>query len=719
MPHSQRIKEIYISAEEKGINQPLSTFLYDMHYFGNTTYANLEKWEKIARSMADAIVKQKICINKNDCLIGRIYHSNEKAVIKINKDFDYNSKPYEKICKEVPGYSELLEYQLCGSTLKGHVAWAWDEILRLGTSGLKSKCAKALAKTTDVKSQQFYNGVLIMLEALEAWNDEHIKVLKKLGMNKMVAICSQVPKFPARTFHEAVQAFFMQYIIVMRENPFGGNSPGRLDYYLWPYLENDLANGICTLSDAREIIDELFIRINERIYMDDTWVEVVTLGGSHTNGTDAVNPLSYIMIESIMELEITHPSVYIRLTKNSPPDFLNLCAKYMTHGSNRAQLFSDETIIGALTESGVPLRDAVEYISGGCMEIGLQGMTSDFLFNGWWNTTKLVEICVTGGICLKTGNRLSSVNLKGLEHYKSYDDFYDDFLAEAKRLLTIFFRAQDTYSEEAEFSRPSYLISSMIQDCMAKGRNMHGGGARYHDYGSTPIGLPNAADYLYAIKKAVFDNKICSAAELISALKANFKGYEDLRKRLINIPKYGQENNEADSLMAKLCADISEIYTSDTNRFGGTGKIIVMTFIWAAQAGSMLGATADGNLAGKPVAQGITPQSSSMTKGITAAMNSCFVIPQKCFNGGASTMWDLDYTWATEDIIQALFTTFIKNGGQIYQGNVTDVNELINAQQNPEEYANLIVRVGGFSARFISLDKELQDDIITRIRHRG
>jgi formate C-acetyltransferase len=229
--------------------------------------------------------------------------------------------------------------------------------------------------------------------------------------------------------------------------------------------------------------------------------------------------------------------------------------------------------------------------------------------------------------------------------------------------------------------------------------------------------MPNAADSLLAIKKAVFDDKICTAHELVEALKANFKGSEQLRLKLRALPKYGRQHEEADEMARRLMTDICAIFSSYRNRWGGNGKPVILTFIWAPEAGAMLGATADGNPAGKPVAQGITPQSTSMTLGITAAMNSCLSMPFPLFGGGASTMWDLDTAWASEEIIRALLMTFVKNGGQIFQGNTTDVKSLLEAQKNPDEYGHLIVRVGGYSASFVNLSQELQNDIITRIRH--
>jgi formate C-acetyltransferase len=185
------------------------------------------------------------------------------------------------------------------------------------------------------------------------------------------------------------------------------------------------------------------------------------------------------------------------------------------------------------------------------------------------------------------------------------------------------------------------------------------------------------------------------------------------------LPKYGQEHAEADALAKRLSCDLVTAYRSYVNRFGGNGEFILLTFAWAPVAGRELGATPDGRLSGAPVAQAITPQSMSMTNGITAAINSCTTQPFELFAGAASSMWDLDPSWATEDVIKALLLTFFEQGGQIFQGNTTDVNELIKAKENPEAYPHLIVRVGGYSARFIWLPQDLQDEVISRLRHKA
>lgn len=718
MAISERIKMIFERSRSIAKNPPQSTFDSDLHSSAMSVYKDLPRWERMARSMAYAIVNQDIYIEPYDKIIGRVYYRNEARVTEYYPDYDFNTQPRLNSEKNDPEYTELYRHQLVTYGAPGHIAWDWNTILKRGTEGIRERCQKELIRHTgDAEAEQFYNGVLIMLDALEAWNEKHVERLIEMGKTEEADICRQVPKHPARSFREAVQSFFMQFIVVMKENPYGGNSPGRLDYYLWPFLEADLNKGIITLEEAEELIEELFIRIDERLFHLDIWVESVVLGGSYPNGASAVNPLTYIMIRAFMKHDITHPHIYCRVPKDPPKEYVDMLADYVTNGNNRAQLLCDEAIIKALVKNGVTETDAVDYFCGGCMEIGVQGRTSDFLFTGYQNVPKMLELCITGGYCLVGKKELTYLKPKGLVNFDNYEDFYSSFIDEMEKVLILNLRYQDRLSEYVEKSRPSYLISAMIDDCLARGRNMHGGGARYHDYGSSLVGIPNAADSLYAIKKAVFDDKICTAEQLIEALKANFAGYESLRQRLISLPKYGQENSEVDEIAARLCTDLNKIYSSYVNRFGGNGKLVLLTFIWAPTAGAMLGASPDGRHAGGCIAHSVTPQSSSMTKGITAAINSCTSLPFEMFSGGASTMWDLDPSIATPEVVSALFMTFFEKGGHMFQGNVTDVEELKRAQADPEQYGHLMVRVGGYSARFVNLRPDLQDEIINRMRH--
>ena len=716
---SKRIQELHEVSLKRGAAGQPSHFYRDYHASALGQFASLPHGEKLARAMAYAIENQDIWVYEDDRIGGRIYYNQEAPVEQQCPELDYLAEAHQVFHSLYPEAQELMENQLIFGTAVGHITWFFDKILRLGTEGFRAQYVAALKNAKDKEAEEFYNGVIILIDALQNFNDKHVEAYERMGNTELAQRMRKVPRQPCTSFREAVQAFFMQHIVVMRENPFGGNGPGRLDYYLWPYLKADLENGKCSLEEAKELIDELFIRIDERIYEHDGWVEAIVVGGTNPDGSSAVNPLTYIMVRSIMDLNITHPSIYVRVPKDPPEELLDICAEYMTSGNNRAQILSDPAVIGALEKRGIPFEDAVEYACGGCMEVGIQGMTSDFLYIGWQNTAKMLELMVTGGVCLRTGKRIEGFKAtNSLTAYDSFDAFYSDFIAEADRLTKIYLHEQDIYSEFAQKNRPSYLISSMIDNCLERGRNMHGGGAKYHDYGGTHLALPNVADGLFAIKKAVFEDKICTASEMIDALKANFKGYEVLQARLRRIPKYGMDNEEVDGLTRQVMIDFANMYSSYTTRFGGKGKPVILTFVWSPEATAMLGASPDGRNMGEGVAHGVTPQSSSMTEGVTAAINSCGKMPFECFSGGASSMWDFDSSIATPAVLKALIKTFIENGGQIFQGNTTPVEELLEAKKHPERYGHLMVRVGGYSARFVNLHPSLQDDIIARIRHK-
>ena len=200
-------------------------------------------------------------------------------------------------------------------------------------------------------------------------------------------------------------------------------------------------------------------------------------------------------------------------------------------------------------------------------------------------------------------------------------------------------------------------------------------------------------------------------------MKADFVGYESLQAKLKSIPKYGMDNDEADALAVRLMGDFSDMLLNFRTRFGGRGKPVILTFVFSPEAAKVLGATADGRRAHQYVAHGVTPHSLSMKSGLTAAVNSCVKLRFDKFSGGASTMWDFDPSYVTEDLIKAVLMTFFEKGGQIFQGNTTPVEELLEAKNNPEKYEHLVVRVGGYSARFVHLSPEVQDEIITRMRH--
>jgi len=259
----------------------------------------------------------------------------------------------------------------------------------------------------------------------------------------------------------------------------------------------------------------------------------------------------------------------------------------------------------------------------------------------------------------------------------------------------------------------------MVHDCLERGRAINDGGARYPNYGGSAVGIPNVGDSLYAVKRAVFDDRHVSGAELLDALRANFKGHEALRTYLLNLPKFGCENTEADAMTDRVMRVYNRTIKAHRNPQGGHCRPIILGFVWVVSHGAQVGATPDGRLAGQPLAQSLSPQSGAAMKGLTGAINSATSLSLDEVSGGASMMWDLDVSWATPEVVRAVLLTFFQKGGHIFQGNVMDVSVLREAQKTPERFRDLMVRVGGFSARFVTLSKETQEEIITRHKYRG
>jgi formate C-acetyltransferase len=424
-----------------------------------------------------------------------------------------------------------------------------------------------------------------------------------------------------------------------------------------------------------------------------------------------------MMIEAALALRQTHPSVYVRLHDGAPSDFVDLAVRYILEGENRAQIYGDDNVIRALAADGVPIADARHWCAGGCMEVGMQGMSGDLLFAFAHNTPRTLELILNGGRLLQSGDKAIE-HTKTLADYRSFDDLLRDFEAEFVRELRVLMRRLDVYLECYAKYRPSFLLSAMVHDCLDRGRNINDGGARHPHYGGSAVGIPNVGDSLYAVKRVVFDDRHVSGAELLETLCANFKGHEALRTYLLNLPKFGAENAEADAMTDRVMRLYNRTIKAHRNPQGGHCRPIILGFTWVVSMGLQVGATPDGRLAGQPLAQSLSPQSGAAMKGLTGAINSATSLSLHEVSGGASMMWDLDVNWATPEVVRPVLLTFFQKGGHIFQGNVMDVSVLREAQKTPERFRDLMVRVGGFSARFVTLSKETQEEVITRYKYR-
>lgn len=693
--------------------------------------------ERQARSFAWALANEPVYLQPLERLAGQLFQGlpNSRAV-EVSGDPDeprWNDSAVgpvaeRRVREALPENAQLARF-FGGGAFPGHIGWDFGRILEHGTDGLLLDVAARALATAEPDAKAFYQGVTISLQALAEWAERHVIELgraaerepdpaRQAELLEMAEICQKVPHGPAATFREAVQSFLFQHLAVMYENPFGGNSPGRLDYYLWPYLEADLAAARTTESEAYELVIELLLKLHERLGPSDGWVEAVMVGGRHRDGSSSVNPLSSMILRGIMELEQTHPSVYVRLHDDAPPEFRELAVRYLVEGGNRGQVYGDDAVIEAMVDDGVAIEDARHWTAGGCMEVSPQGCQADLLFSFSHNVARTFELVLNGGCLLQSSERAIELD-RALPDYADFEELYTTFETELRRELRILLKRLDIYLGAYAECRPSFLLSSMVDDCLERGRSLNAGGARYSTYGGSGLGMPNVADSLTALKLLVYDQQRFTADEVLAALRSNFAGHERLRQALLAAPKYGNDDAVADAMLARVLQSFTGPLKAHRNPYGDHAKAVILGFTWVVSYGQQTGALPDGRLAGTPLAHGLAPQTGAARRGITSALLSATELDLKQVAGGASMMWDLDPALAQPEHVGPLLQCYLDRGGHIFQGNTVDIPTLRQAQETPESYPHLMVRVGGYSARFVALSKATQDEIIARQRHRA
>lgn len=700
-------------------------------------YEHLPLAERQARAHAYTIENEPVHIFPLERIAGQVYQACPGSGAPEYFATEPGSKwaevsavnmAHQAIGKVFPA-SDPFHKHFGGTGAPGHITWDYGIVLNLGVEGMLSKIAGLRQnKINDPEAVEFYDCTVILLNGFLAWVEKHVGALKKATAEEsdpqrrkelleMAETCEHAPAKPARTFHEAVQSFFFQQMAVLIEGPHAGNGPGRLDWYLWPFLKADLDAGRATLEEARELLTELMIKLDERLHDTDLWVEAITVGGRDPGGSISINPLSYMITEIMIDLKNTHPSVYIRVPDGAPSEFIDLAVKYLIESGNRGQVYGDDAVISAMIDNGIAPADARHWGAGGCMEIGVQGASGDMLFSFAQNVARTFELCLNAGKTFGAGEKIAPID-KSLADYTSFDELYNTFSAELARETDILMRQLDIALGFYSKCRPLYLLSTMVHDCLERGRELNGGGARYPDFGGSGVGIPNVGDSLYAIKKAVFEEKRYTGAQILEGLKRNFDGFEEMRAYLLNLPKFGSgRDEEVVKLVDRVLMDYSANLKNHTNPQGGHCRPIILGFVWVVDFGLQTGATPDGRLAGKPLAHGLAPQCGSATNGITAAIGDATSLSLQEIDGGASMMWDIDSVWAKPEFVRPVLQTYLNEGGHLFQGNVTSVEDLIKAQKNPDEHRDLMVRVGGYSARFLTLSKETQDEIINRRKY--
>ncbi len=555
--------------------------------------------------------------------------------------------------------------------------------------------------------------------------------VRREQLARIAEVCHQVPAHPARTFHEALQA--MQFVLVAAqiEDYESAFSIGRLDQLLGPTYRADLEAGRLTEEEALELLQCFYIKVSHSIPLFDADVSLAfagmtafanaVVGGTDAEGHDASNPVSYLAVEAMRRVNTQQPNFGVRVHSGTPPEFLDAVTRAMAGGLQNVQFFNDEAIVPALVNRGVPLEEARDYGIIGCVEPAVPGVSFTSSDAGLFNLGLCLELALNDGrgrlftdqLGLPTGDPRC---------FTCIEDVIDAYRQQLVHLVSLMVGALDVLAEvHAEF-KPKPFISAITGDCLQRGLDLTWGGARYDFTGVQGVGAATVGDSLAALDALVFRTGSVPMDDLLAALDADFEGYEPLRQMLVNrAPKYGNDDQAADRF-TRLAAELyCQEVEGNRNPRGGLYQPGLYTVTTHIALGLAVGATPDGRRAAAPLSQGISPVQGRDRQGPTAAIKSVARLNHTLVSNGSAFNQKLNPAFLRggkgPGALAGLLNGYFHLGGMQLQWNLVDREMLQAAQQRPEDYRDLIVRVSGYSAHFTDLERVVQDDIIARMEH--
>lgn len=672
----------------------------------------------------------------------------------------------------------------------GHFTVKYEEVLAIGFEGIaaKAKTALSVCKAGDAdyaRKSHFLNAVIICCNAAITYAHRYAMLAletaqketnsqRKMELLKIAENCAQVPGKPARNFYEACQSFWFVQMLLQTESSGHSISPGRFDQYMYPYYEKDIKEGLITREKAQELLDCIWVKLNDLNKVRDaasaegfagySLFQNLIVGGQTEEGEDATNDLSFMCLEAALHVMLPAPSLSIRVWNKTPDELLMKAAKVTRTGIGLPAYYNDEVIIPAMMSRGVTLEDARTYNIIGCVEPQKAGKTDGWHDAAFFNMCRPLEMVFFNGMegGVQVGPRTGDVT-----QMKTFNEFYDAYKTQMNYFIELMVNADNAIDVAHAERCPLPFQSSMIDDCIGRGKSLQEGGAVYNFTGPQGFGIANVSDSLYAIKQLVFEEKKVTLAEWKEALADNYgRGfskqqvesmttqivknladagqpvgereiaavyqtvanqnispekkakYDQLLEWIDQVPKYGNDIEEAD----KFARDVAYTYTKPLNQYRNPRGGIFQAGLYPVSAnvplGAQTGATPDGRLANMPIADGIGPASGRDTHGPTAAVNSVAKIDHGIASNG--TLLNQKFHPSALSGVEGLqkFCAFIRaffdQKGMHMQFNVVSRETLLDAQAHPDKYRNLVVRVAGYSALFTTLSKSLQDDIINR-----
>ena len=560
---------------------------------------------------------------------------------------------------------------------------------------------------------------------------------RRAELLEMGRICAKVPAYPAESFYEAVQSqWFMQLFSRLEQKTGATVSNGRMDQYLYPYYERDIKSGALTREKAKELLDCVWMAMAQYVdlYVSPAGVkfnegyahwEAVTIGGVKPDGSDAVNDLTYVFLEDKRSFPLNFPDLAARINKNSSQKYLDEIALTVKEGSGFPKLINDDEIIPLLLEKGADIPSARDYAVSGCTEVRMPNLDTYTSPCPYVNLGAAIELTLHNGRIPRCGDELLTVETGRAEDFKSWDEFLAAFLKQEEYLIKTAF-VQQSYVNKIRarhFAAP--LGSSLHKLCLENAKDLHSekidGGIDlgYFDL----IGFGSAADSLAAVKKNVYEKKFFTIEELKTALDANFKGFELLRQRLINSPKYGNDDDYADSIAKEIDRTAAEEAKANQQKTGVYLDLRYVPVTSHIPFGKVTGALPNGRYSGVALSDGSSASQGADVKGPTSVIMSNYRTKNYDIKNRAARLLNIKLNpsvVAGSEGTEKL-SAFIRSWCALklwhLQFNIINRKTLLAAQKDPDSYRSLLVRVAGYSAYFVELTKELQEDIIDRTEH--
>jgi formate C-acetyltransferase len=596
----------------------------------------------------------------------------------------------------------------------------------------------AYSRQEELKAMRICAGALIRLAERHAERAENLAAQvtdphRKAELQRIAEVCRHVPAHAPRNFWEALQYYWFVHLGVTTElNPWDAFCPGRLDQHLLSFYEQGLDDGTLSRSSAQELLHCFWIKFNNQpappkvgvtAAESSTYTDFaqINTGGVKEDGSDAVNEVTFLMLDVIEEMRLTQPSSSIQVSKKSPDRFVKRAARIIRTGFGQPSVFNSDLIVQELMRQGKSVIDARNGGSSGCIEVGAFGK-ENYNLTGYFNMTKVLEVTLNNGNDPRSGKQVGLMT-GDPRQFGSFDELFAAYRSQLEYFVDLKVRGNNVIERLYATYMPAPFLSLLTDDCIATGKDYHDGGARYNTSYIQGVGLGTMTDALTAIKYHIYDNGTFAMEDLLAALRDDFQGKESIRQQLLHkTPKYGNDDDYADDVMRSVFEAFYQVVDGRRNTKGGRYHINMLPTTVHVYFGSVIGATPDGRKATMPLSEGISPVQGADRHGPTAVLKSAAKMDHARTGG---TLLNQKFTPALLqdesglDNLVHLVRSYFKLDGHHIQFNVVDAATLRAAQRNPQEHRNLIVRVAGYSDYFCDLGPALQDEIIARTEHQS